>query len=37
MPMVGGSIPAVRDFSEHPTLKMDNIGLKTVVALKYGN
>jgi hypothetical protein len=37
MPMVSGSITAVRFFSEHPTLKMDNVGLTTAVALKSVN
>jgi hypothetical protein len=37
MAMVCGSIPAVIDFSEHPTLKMDNVGLNTAVALKSAN
>jgi hypothetical protein len=35
--MVCGTILAMRDFSKHPTLKMDNVGLNTVVALKSAN
>jgi hypothetical protein len=29
--------PGSEGFSEHPTLKMDNVGLNTAVALKFVN